>query len=98
VVARALLERGDLAAVVAIGAVIRGETSHFEFIAGEAARGLMTLALERGVPVGFGLLTCDTMEQALARAGGPAGNKGHEAMAAALEAAAALRRAHADPR
>ena len=98
VMAGALLARGDVAAVVAVGAVIRGETAHFDVIAREASRALMSLALEYGVAVGFGLLTCDTMEQALARAGGSHGNKGYEAMAAALDTAAAIRRADADPR
>ena len=97
VIARSFLARGDFAAVVALGAVVRGETPHFDYIAGETARGLMTLQVEYGVPVGFGVLTCDTMEQALARAGGAAGDKGHEAAAAALDAAAALAR-HARPR
>jgi 6,7-dimethyl-8-ribityllumazine synthase len=98
VVARGLLAAGGYRAVVALGAVIRGETAHFEFIAGEAARGLMTVALQYGVPVGFGVLTCDTLEQALARAGGPAGNKGYEATAAALDAAASLPARDGDPR
>jgi 6,7-dimethyl-8-ribityllumazine synthase len=76
--------------------VIRGETAHFDYVAGEASRGLMDVALRTGIPVGFGLLTCDTLAQALARAGGAAGNKGHEAAAAALDAAAALGRSDAD--
>jgi 6,7-dimethyl-8-ribityllumazine synthase len=83
--------------VVALGAVIRGETAHFEFVAGEASRGLMDVALHYGVPVGFGLLTCETLEQALARSGGNAGNKGYEAAAAALDAATLEPRADADP-
>ena len=95
--ARALAERGGYAALVALGAVIRGETAHFEYVAGEASRGLMDVALRTGVPVGFGVLTCDTLAQALARAGGAAGNKGYEAAAAALDAAAALGRGDADP-
>jgi 6,7-dimethyl-8-ribityllumazine synthase len=74
--------RYDLA--VALGAVIRGETPHFEYVAGEATRGIGAVALARGIPVGFGLLTCDTLEQALERAGGAAGNKGAEAVDAAL--------------
>ncbi len=95
--ARVLAERGGYAALVALGAVIRGETAHFDYVAGEASRGLMDVALRSGVPVGFGVLTCDTLAQALARAGGAAGNKGHEAAAAALDAAAALGRGDADP-
>lgn len=77
-------ERYDVA--VAVGAVIRGETPHFDFVAGEAARGLAAAAAESEVPVGFGLLTCDTLEQAEARAGGAHGNKGWDAAVAALEA------------
>jgi 6,7-dimethyl-8-ribityllumazine synthase len=84
--AKALLsERYD--AAVAIGAVIRGETPHFDYVAGEASRGLAALQGEFGVPVGFGLLTCDTMAQAEARAGGSHGNKGWDAALAALEMA-----------
>ena len=79
-------ERWD--GVVALGCVIRGETPHFDFVAGEASRGLMTLALKPPViPVAFGVLTTDTREQALARAGGDRGNKGWEAALTALEMA-----------
>jgi len=95
--ARALAARGGYVALVALGAVIRGETAHFDYVAGEASRGLMDVALRYGVPVGFGLLTCDTLTQALARSGGDAGNKGFEAAEAALEAAVAVR-GDADPR
>jgi 6,7-dimethyl-8-ribityllumazine synthase len=72
-------------AAVAIGAVVRGDTPHFDYVAGEASRGLALLQGEFGVPVGFGLLTCDTMAQAEARAGGAHGNKGWDAALAALE-------------
>jgi len=72
-------------ACVALGAVIRGDTPHFDFVAGEASRGLALLQGEFGVPIGFGLLTCDTMAQAEARAGGAHGNKGWDATVAALE-------------
>jgi 6,7-dimethyl-8-ribityllumazine synthase len=75
------------ACLVALGAVIRGDTPHFEYVAGEAARGLNAVAVQHGLPVGFGVLTVDTMQQAVDRAGGSAGNKGHEAAAAALQAA-----------
>jgi 6,7-dimethyl-8-ribityllumazine synthase len=95
--ARVLIARGGYDAIVALGAVIRGETAHFDFIAGEASRGLMTLQVEYGVPVGFGLLTCDTLAQALARAGGEAGNKGFEAAAAALDVAEQLGARDAHP-
>jgi 6,7-dimethyl-8-ribityllumazine synthase len=90
------LGTGRYALAVALGAVIRGETPHFDFVAGAATHALAEAAVRFGVPVGYGLLTCDTLEQALARAGGDAGNKGAEAAAAALETAAAL--AHLDGR
>jgi 6,7-dimethyl-8-ribityllumazine synthase len=73
--------------VVALGAVIRGDTPHFEFVAGEASRGLAVASADFDVPVAFGLLTCDTMAQAEARAGGEHGNKGWDAALAALEIA-----------
>jgi 6,7-dimethyl-8-ribityllumazine synthase len=75
------------ACLVALGAVIRGDTPHFEYVAGEAARGLNAVAVSHALPVGFGVLTVDSMEQAVERAGGRAGNKGHEAAAAALQTA-----------
>ncbi len=78
-------ERYD--AVVALGAVIRGDTPHFDYVAGEASRGLADAAIEAEIPVGFGLLTCDNLEQAEARAGGMHGNKGWDAAVAALEMA-----------
>jgi 6,7-dimethyl-8-ribityllumazine synthase len=86
------------ACLVALGAVIRGETPHFEYVAGEATRGLGEVAVRHRVPIGFGVLTVDRMQQAADRAGGSAGNKGHEAAAAALGAAdviAQLRSHHA---
>ncbi|HSA56353.1 MAG TPA: 6,7-dimethyl-8-ribityllumazine synthase, partial [Gemmatimonadaceae bacterium] len=70
---------------VALGAVVRGETPHFDFVAGEAARGLQQAAAEFDTPVAFGVLTCDSMAQALDRAGGAHGNKGWDAALAALE-------------
>ncbi len=98
VLARGLARTGRYAAVVALGAVLRGETLHYEIIATESARGLMAVAVETGVPVGFGVLTCDTEEQALARSGGAEGNKGYDAVAAALDAAAALPARHGHSR
>jgi len=89
---------GRYACIVALGAVIRGETPHFEYVASGVTRGLGLVSVEAGLPVGFGLLTVDTLEQAVDRAGGSAGNKGYEATAAAIEAAdviAQLRAAHA---
>lgn len=81
---------GRYAALVALGAVIRGETAHFEFVAGEAARALSEVAVRHAIPVAFGVLTVETLQQALDRAGGSAGNKGHEAASAALELADGL--------
>jgi 6,7-dimethyl-8-ribityllumazine synthase len=86
--AAAASERYDV--IVALGCVIRGETAHFEYVAGEAARGLGNVALAHRIAVGFGVLTTDTLEQALARAGGAVGNKGFEAAEAALQTADAL--------
>jgi 6,7-dimethyl-8-ribityllumazine synthase len=81
---------GRYVAIVALAAVIRGETAHFDFVAGEATRGLGEVAVRTGLPVGFGVLTTDNLEQALTRAGGAAGNKGYEAAEAALTAADVL--------
>ena len=74
-------------AVVALGAVIRGDTPHFDYVAGEASRGLADASRDSEIPLGFGLLTCDTMDQAVARSGGEHGNKGWDAAVAALEMA-----------
>ena len=92
IAARRLLSTDRYVAVVALGAVVRGETPHFDFVAGEAARELARAAREFDTPVTFGLLTCDTMEQAQARAGGDHGNKGWDAALAALEMADLLAR------
>jgi 6,7-dimethyl-8-ribityllumazine synthase len=78
-------------ALVAVGAVVRGDTPHFDYVAGEAAHGASRVALDHGLPVGFGVLTTDTWEQAEARAGGAEGNKGAEAALAAVETAVLLR-------
>ena len=78
-------ERYD--ALVAVGAVVRGDTPHFDYVAGEASRGLANASSDFEIPIGFGLLTCDTMDQAQARAGGEHGNKGWDAALAALEMA-----------
>ena len=92
VVARKLAQSRRYEALVALGAVIRGQTPHFDYVAGECASGLARIALESGVPIGFGVLTTDTVEQAVDRAGGKAGNKGADAALAALEMANLLRR------
>lgn len=81
-------ERYDL--VVALGAVIRGDTPHFDYVAGEASRGLAAAMEDSDIPVGFGVLTCDNMEQAEARVGGAHGNKGWDVVLAALETADVL--------
>jgi 6,7-dimethyl-8-ribityllumazine synthase len=86
-----LVRSGGWDAVVCVGAVVRGETPHFEWVAGEAARGISTLAMETGVPVLFGLVTVDTVEQALDRAGGKYGNRGADAAAAAIDMARVTR-------
>ncbi len=89
--AAALIETGRYAALVALGVVVRGETPHFDFVAGETSRALGMLATAHAFPVGFGLLTVDTMDQAMARAGGAAGDKGFDAADAAIRTADALR-------
>jgi 6,7-dimethyl-8-ribityllumazine synthase len=85
--ARRLLTTERYDALVAVGAVIRGDTPHFDYVAGEASRGLSVASAEFDIPIGFGVLTCDTREQAEARAGGAHGNKGWDAALAALEMA-----------
>jgi 6,7-dimethyl-8-ribityllumazine synthase len=80
-----LIAKRECAGVIALGCVIRGDTPHFDFVAGAATTGLTNVSLATGVPVAFGVLTTDTMEQALARAGGKAGNKGWESALALLE-------------
>jgi 6,7-dimethyl-8-ribityllumazine synthase len=87
VAAAAAARTGRYVCLIALGAVIRGETPHFDYVAAEAARSLAEVARDHALPVGFGVLTTDTMEQAVERAGGTAGNKGHEAATAALATA-----------
>ena len=84
-------------AIVALGAVIRGGTPHFEYVAGECTRGLGRVALDHGIPVSFGVLTTDTIDQALERAGTGAGNKGFDAAMTALEMIATLRSLKVEP-
>ena len=96
VVARRLAGSGRYHAVVCLGAVIRHETAHFEYVAGQAAEGIQRVALDTGVPCLFGVLTCDSEEQALERAGGVHGNKGFEAVEAAVRVANLLRKLPAD--
>ena len=88
--AKRLAGSGAYDAVICLGAVVRGETAHFDFVAGEAARGIQQAAIETAVPVMFGVLTTETFEQALDRAGGKHGNKGWDAAMAAMEMAGLL--------
>lgn len=96
VAARWLLASERYDGIVAVGAVIRGETAHFDYIAGEASKGLAAASAESETPIGFGVLTCDTEEQAEARAGGEHGNKGWDAAVATLEMANLVDRLNPD--
>ncbi len=91
VVAKKMAASGKFDAVIALGAVIRGATAHFEYVAGSCASGLAGVAIETGVPVIFGVLTVDTIEQAIDRAGAKSGNKGAEAAVTAIEMVSLLR-------
>jgi 6,7-dimethyl-8-ribityllumazine synthase len=95
-VARRVAATGRFDAVVCVGAVIRGSTPHFDHVAGEAARGIAQAGVEAGIPVTFGVLTTDTVEQALERAGTKAGNKGFDAAMAAIEMVSLFRAIDAD--
>lgn len=89
--AKKLADSGDYHAIIALGAVIRGGTAHFEYVAGECTRGLARVSLETGVPVALGVLTTETVEQALARSGPGDGNKGAEAALSVVEMANLLK-------
>jgi 6,7-dimethyl-8-ribityllumazine synthase len=89
--AQRLATTGRYDALVCLGAVVRGETPHFDYVAGEAARGIAEVSRRHDLPIAFGVLTANTMEQALARAGGDRGNKGYEAAVTALEMVQVLR-------
>ena len=95
-VARRLADSKKYDAIVALGTVIRGGTAHFEYVAGEAAKGLAHVSLEHRVPIAFGILTCENLEQALMRAGSKAGNKGADAALAALETANLIKEVRCD--
>jgi 6,7-dimethyl-8-ribityllumazine synthase len=84
-VVKKVAEKGDVDAIVALGAVIRGGTPHFEYVAGECVKGISQVSLDHGIPVAFGVLTVDSIEQAVERSGSKAGNKGAEAALSALE-------------
>lgn len=87
IAARKMADSGKFNAVIALGAVIRGSTPHFDYVAAEVSKGVAQVALQSGVPVTFGVLTTDTIEQAIERAGTKAGNKGFDAAIAAIEMA-----------
>ena len=91
-VCKKVAAKGDADAIIALGAVIRGGTPHFEYVAGECTKGLSMVSMEYGVPVSFGVLTVDTIEQAVERSGTKAGNKGEEATLAVIEMVNLLRR------
>jgi 6,7-dimethyl-8-ribityllumazine synthase len=91
VAVRRVIAQGGRDAVITLGAVIRGGTAHFEYVAGEAAKGVAAIQNETGVPVAFGVLTVDTIEQAIERAGTKGGNKGAEAALSALEMVSLLK-------
>ena len=89
--AKRLAQSGAFDAVICLGCIIRGDTPHFEYVANEAAKGIAQVALETGVPTIFGVVTADTLEQALERAGAKAGNRGFEAAMTAMEMANLMR-------
>jgi len=91
-VVKKVANSGQYAAIVALGAVIRGGTPHFDFVAGECSKGLAQLTLETEVPISFGVLTTDTIEQAIERSGTKAGNKGAEAAVTAIEMVSLLQK------
>ena len=92
IAARAIANRNKHDAIICLGAVVRGETPHFDYVAGEAARGIASASADTGIPMAFGVLTTNTMEQALDRAGGNSGNKGFDAAMTAIEMANLLRK------
>lgn len=96
VVAQQLARSGSVDGIVCLGAVVRGETAHFEHVAGQAAAGIARVALDTGVPVGFGVLTTEDSAQAEARAGGKLGNKGAEAALAVVETVRVTQELRAD--
>ena len=84
-VAAKLIDHGNFDAIICLGVLIRGSTPHFDYIAAEATKGVGSIGIDSGVPVAFGIITCDTLEQAIERSGSKAGNKGVEAAMAAIE-------------
>jgi 6,7-dimethyl-8-ribityllumazine synthase len=96
-VAQKLAASGQHSAVVCLGCVIQGETSHYDYVCSQTASGIARAGLDTGVPVIFGVLTCNTLEQAMNRAGGKSGNKGHDAALAALEMVSLLSQLEGKP-
>ena len=97
VVVREMAKQNRYDAIICLGAVIRGDTPHFDYVAGEAAKGIAHVSTEFGVPVAFGVLTTNTLEQAIDRAGAKGGNKGFDAAMSAIEMANLLRRMREGP-
>jgi 6,7-dimethyl-8-ribityllumazine synthase len=95
IAARAVAARKKHDAIICLGAVIKGDTPHFDFVAGEAARGIADASVQTGVPIAFGVLTTNTVEQAVDRAGGKSGNKGFDAAMTAIEMANLFRKLRA---
>lgn len=91
-VAKAMAKSGRYDAIIALGVIIRGATPHFEYISSEVAKGIAQVQLETGMPIGFGIITADTIEQAIERAGSKAGNKGWHAALATIEMVNVLRK------
>lgn len=91
-VCKKVADKGNVDAIIALGAVIRGGTPHFEYVAGECTKGLAQVTMDSGIPVAFGVLTVDTIEQAVERSGTKAGNKGEEAAKSALEMVSLLKK------
>lgn len=92
VAAKQLAQTGRYHAIVCLGCILRGDTQHFDFLSAEVTRGVQLAAVETGVPLAFGVLTCDTLEQAIDRAGAKSGNKGAEVALAAVEMATLLQK------
>jgi 6,7-dimethyl-8-ribityllumazine synthase len=97
VVASRLAGSGEYDAIICLGAILRGETPHFDYIAAEAAKGIAHVTLQTGVPVAFGIITADTMDQAMDRAGAKSGNKGFDAAMTAIEMASLFKKLGGKP-
>jgi len=91
-IAKKLASKGTFQAVICLGTVIRGATTHFDYVASEVSKGIAAASLETGVPIAFGIITADTIEQAVERAGAKAGNKGWDAAVTAIEMAQVIKR------